>query len=227
MGRSLALGDPPSYCFDVTTCAWPARAMVYSLFAVTLAVNSAHAQDAGSGARRLAGGALGVTAGAVAGNVASILPCTQTPLGGRCVGGATILGGAVGLVSGVLVGGSDEGRLADRATTGLVGFVIGSTMAFTGRPFLQRVGLADVFTVGIVGGAIGTQPMGAFAGLGVGTALGVALRVAVPGFETPDVAAAAVAGLMMGVLVGWVSDAADARAAGSESVPLFTVAWRL
>lgn len=205
----------------------PVRAVVYTLLTVTLAMDAAHAQDAsGSTAWGLAGGALGLTAGATAGNVASILPCTQTPLGGRCVGGATALGGAIGLASGVIIGGSNRSRVSDRATTGLIGFAVASTIALAGRPFLQRVGLTDVFTVGVVGGVIGTQPMSALAGLAVGSAFGVALRVTVPGFETPDIAAAAVAGVMVGVLAGWISDAMDAGSSDPEPVPLFTLAWR-
>jgi hypothetical protein len=122
-----------------------------------------------------------------------------------------------------LVGASDVDVVIDRAKSGLVGFSVGVAVAFAGRPFFQRVGLQDVFAVGLVGGAIGTQPRSALLGAAVGTGIGLGLWQTLPGFEAPDAVAALLAGTMIGVLVGWVGDAADTRSASGAVVPLFTL----
>ncbi len=100
---------------------------------------------------------------------------------------------------------------------------VGTAVGLVGRPFLQRVGLTDVFIVGAVGGAIGTQPKGALIGFAVGTVLGATLWQLVPGIGSPDVVAGSIAGVMVGVLTAWVSDAVEARRSDPGAVPIFSI----
>lgn len=187
---------------------------------LALLTTGVSAQDDGDWGTTVAGGVLGVYAGATVGSLGTILPCTQTSLGARCVRAATALSATIGATSGLLLGTAGSGGVADRAVSGAVGLGAGVVLGLVARPFFQRFGWHDVLAVGLVGGAIGTQPKGALVGAAVGTALGVVLWKALPELEMPDAVAAMLAGVMVGVLAGWMQDASASRSLPNGASPV-------
>lgn len=179
----------------------------------------------GSAASAWAGGALGLTAGGLLGGVGGILPCTETTWGSRCVAATAVVVGAVGATSGAVLGAADSETLTDRAVSSGVGTAVGVAVALAGRPFFPRVGWPDVATVGLLGGAVASQPRGAAIGAGAGALAGLLLWPTLPGFEMPDAVAAVLAGVVIGVTTGWVRDAVDAR--GPDAPPAALFALRL
>jgi hypothetical protein len=164
----------------------------------------AGAQDDGSVSAAVAGGALGLFSGAILGVAGSIIPCTQTYDGAGCIWGHALGAGALGLVSGALMGAADADRVGSAAGSAGIGFLAGSAAGLILKPIAQRVGWHDVFTVGLVGGAIGASPEGAALGFGAGAVAGVLLWRVIPGGTFPDALGAALAGLALGGVGGWI-----------------------
>ena len=165
----------------------------------------------GSAAVAVAGGALGLYTGALLGTVGSIVPCSQTYSGAKCIRWSAAVSGTIGLAGGLLVGAADEERIATAGKSAGIGFLVGSAVGLGLKPFAQRFGWQDVAAVGLFGGAIGASPKGAVIGLGIGAAVGAGLSVSLSDFTFPDALGTALAGLTIGALSGWVANGIDAQ----------------
>ncbi len=185
----------------------------------------ASAQDAaGSASATVAGGALGLAAGATLAAVGSIVPCSQSYAGPTCVRWSAAGGGAVGLAGGAMLGSGDSGRLSDAAVGTGIGFIAGAAVGLVLKSAGERFGWQDVATVGLFGGAIGSAPLGSAVGFLGGSAAGLVLWALVDDFRSPDLFGAAIAGLALGGLAEWLVRGIDARSGGGPemrfSVPL-------
>ena len=154
------------------------------------------------------------------GLVGAIVPCTQTRAGATCVRASAMTGGVIGLAGGVLSGAADRGRIGDAAVSSSIGFLAGSAIGLVVKPIAQRVGWEDVFTLGLVGGAVGSQPRGAALGLAGGTVVGGLLWVVLREVEFPDALGFAVAGMALGVMGAWIKDGVNAQSGPSLVIPL-------
>ena len=180
--------------WQLATGHWLAIALLLSLH-----IGEGRAQDVDGSAWAAAGGAaLGLYSGSMLGVLGSLIPCTQTYAGARCVRIATVSAGAVGLVSGALLGAADGERVGDHAKTAGYGALIGAAAGLAMKPLIQRFGWQDVATIAALGGAIGTSPNGAGIGLAAGSLTGVILWRIFPGFELADAVATAFVGLAVG-----------------------------
>ncbi len=181
-------------------------------------------ESGGSGWSTLVGGALGLYAGATLASFGSLVPCTQSYPGPKCVGWSAAAGGAIAATGGLLLGGADAERLGDVALGTGIGFVAGGAVGLILRSQAQRFGWADVGTVGLLGGAIGSAPLGSAVGFGAGGVVGIILWLTVDGFESPDALGAAAAGLALGGLTQWLVRGIDSQGTGTPvlqvTVPL-------
>jgi len=174
------------------------------------------AQEAsGSGWAAVAGGVLGLYSGATLASFGSLVPCTQSYPGPKCVGWSAAAGGAIAATGGLLLGGADAERLGDVALGTGIGFLAGGVVGLVLRSQAQRFGWADVGTVGLLGGAIGSAPLGAAAGFGAGGVVGIILWLTVDGFDSPDALGAAAAGLALGGLTQWLVRGIDSQGSGT------------
>lgn len=155
-------------------------------------------EDSGSTLAAAGGAALGLYSGSMLGVLGSLIPCSQTYAGARCVRIATVSAGAVGLASGALLGAADGALVGDHAKTAGYGALIGTAAGIALKPLVQRFGWQDVATVTALGGAIGTSPKGAGIGFAAGSLVGLILWQLIPGFELPDAVATAFVGLAVG-----------------------------
>jgi hypothetical protein len=177
-------------------------------------------ETAGSGWARVGGGALGLYSGAVLGVAGSLIPCSQTLAGVKCVRAAGVAGGVIGLAGGVYLGDADAEAVASAFRGAGYGLLAGSLMGFTLKEIVPHYGWADVFTAGAVGAAIGASAPGAAIGLAAGVAVGTVLWWAVPSFELADAMATGFVGMAVGGLAGWIVRAVDAR---SDAVMTYQV----
>ena len=164
----------------------------------------------GSTGAAFAGAALGAYSGGMVGAMGSIVPCTQSYWGDKCVRWSAVGGGLIGLVSGAVIGANNSAEIESSAKSAAIGFGIGFVAGAVLKPIAQRVGWQDVAAVGLMGGAVGAAPKGAVIGLGVGTAIGFTLFKTVDGFNMPDFVGAAVGGAALGALTDWVVTAINA-----------------
>jgi hypothetical protein len=162
------------------------------------------AQRDGSAPAAVAGGALGLFSGAMLGVAGSVSPCTQTWDGAACIRWHALGGGALGLVGGALAGGTNPDRIGGAALSAGIGFVAGGAAGLVLKPIAQRFGWHDVFTVGLLGAAVGASPRGAALGLGAGAVAGAIVWRLTPGGTFPDALAAALAGMALGGVSGWL-----------------------
>lgn len=187
------------------------RATVVGILLVLCNPGAAVCQEtSGSTGAAIAGAALGAYSGAMLGTMGSIVPCTQTYWGAKCVGWSAVFGGAIGLSSGAVIGANDSDEIKRAVETAGIGFGIGVVAGLVIKPIAQRVGWQDVAAVGLMGGAVGAAPKGAVIGLGVGTVVGFTLSRTVDGFNLPDAVGAAIAGAAVGALTDWVVSAINA-----------------
>ena len=186
---------------------------------------SSRCQDtSGSTGAAIAGAAIGAYSGGMVGTMGSIVPCTQTYWGDKCVRWSAVGGGVIGLVSGAVIGANDSDHIERSAKGAAIGFGIGFAAGAVLKPIAQRVGWQDVAAVGLMGGAMGAAPKGAVIGLGVGTVIGFTLFKTVDGFNMPDFVGAAVGGAALGVLTDWVVSALNASAeTGSTTSQQLTI----
>jgi hypothetical protein len=184
------------------------RTSVASALAVVLlsamAPYPAGAQRDGSVPAAVAGGALGLFSGAILGVTGSIIPCTQTYDGAGCIRAHALGAGALGLLGGALMGEADADRVGSAAGSAGIGFLAGTAAGLILKPIAQRVGWRDVFTIGLLGGAIGASPAGAALGFGAGAVAGVVLWRVIPGGTFPDALSVALTGLALGGIGGWI-----------------------
>jgi hypothetical protein len=188
-----------------------------------LVPSSAAAQTTGTPWAAAAGGALGLYSGATLATIGSIVPCTQTYAGPTCVRWSAVGGGAVGMTGGLLLGSADRERVGDKALSAGIGFAAGVLAGLAVRSAAQRVGWADVATLGLVGGAIGSAPRGSAVGLGAGAVIGSLLYLALDGVEEPDALGIALAGLALGGLTEWLVEGIDAQSATSPPLELSVI----
>lgn len=182
---------------------------------------AAHAQDAsGSTGAALAAGGLGLAAGATLGVVGSIVPCSQTLPGPRCVRAAALAGAGYGLVFGAAVGAQDSDAAADAWRNAGIGAAAGLAVGAALTPFVQRWAWYDAVALGGVGAAVGSSPVGAGIGFAAGGVAGLVLWRAVPGFGPANAAGVALAGLVIGGLAGWFAQAVDAADAHGGRPPM-------
>ena len=185
------------------------------------AASPSRAQEAGgSTGAALAGGALGLSSGALLGTMGSIPPCWQTTAGVHCVRWSTGIGATVGLTSGVLIGAADVDRIEQAATSAAIGFGVGVVAGLVLKPIAQRFGWQDVLATGLMGGAIGSAPLGAVVGLGCGTVVGAMLWGTVDGVTLPDAVGVGIVGMSLGALAEWVVAAIDAQNRGNANPEL-------
>ena len=182
----------------------------------------------GSTGTAIAGAALGAYSGGVVGTMGSIVPCTQTYWGAKCVRWSAAAGGVIGLVSGAIIGANNSEEIERSAKSAAIGFGIGFAAGAVLKPIAQRIGWQDVAAVGLMGGAVGAAPKGAVIGLGVGTVIGFTLFKTVDGFNMPDLVGAAVGGAAIGALTDWVVTAINAsRDGGVEGSPQLTIPFNV
>ncbi len=148
----------------------------------------------------MGGAALGLYSGAVFGTLGSLIPCSQTYAGARCVRIAVATASAIGMASGIALGAADSDRLADHAVGAGLGALFGLGAGLAIKPFVPRFAWQDVAALAIAGGGVGASAKGAVIGLAAGTVIGVALWQIVPSFELPNAFAAALAGMAIGGL---------------------------
>ena len=202
----------------VVEAAWLAAAL-----AVTAVPDCPAQESGGSTAAAVAGGALGLTSGALLGTVGSIPPCWQTVAGLHCVRWSAGLGATVGVVSGVLIGAADTDRIEQAATSAAIGLGVGLAAGLALKPIAQRFGWQDVLATGLMGGAIGAAPLGAVIGLGCGTVVGTVLWGTVDGITLPDAVGVGILGMSLGALGEWVIAAIEAQSGGDAAPGLSVV----
>jgi len=178
----------------------------------------------GSTGSTIAGGALGLYAGATLAAVGSIIPCSQSHPGPTCVRWSAVGGGTVGLLGGAMLGADDSERLEDAAVGSGIGFLAGAAAGLVLKSASERFGWQDVAAVGLFGGAIGSAPLGSAVGLLGGSAVGLVLWKLVDDFNSPDMIGAAIAGLAVGGIAEWLVRGIDAGSGGGTmmrfSIPL-------
>jgi len=184
-----------------------------------LAAKPAQAQE-GSDLARVGGSALGLYSGAVLGTVGSLIPCSQTYAGARCVRGLGVLGGIVGLGAGFYLGDLDEDAVVDAYRGAGYGLLIGSAAGLILKQVVERYNWADVAASGLVGAAIGSSAKGAAIGLAAGSIIGAALYWAIPSFDLPNAVGVAVMGMALGGIGSWVVRGVEADDAGPTAQPV-------
>ncbi len=179
---------------------------------ILLCASSAAGQDSsGSDLARLGGGLLGAYSGVVFGTAGSLIPCTQTVAGVKCVRVAAVTGAAVGLIAGVHMGAGDEDFVVRTYRGAAYGALAGSVAGFVLWQMIPQYGWADMATAAAIGGAIGTAPGGAALGFAGGLAVGGILLITIPSFELADAVGAGVLGMAVGGLAGWIIRSIDAN----------------
>lgn len=168
------------------------------------------AQESGGTDAALAGAALGLYSGATLGGIASLIPCNQTLAGVRCVRGFSVLGGGIGLASGIALGSEDQDAVWDAYRRAGFGLVAGSVAVLALKPFVDRWSWADVVGGAVIGSSIAAGGSGAWIGLVVGTGVGVGLWQVIPTFDLPEAISVGLAGMAIGGFTSWIVRAADA-----------------
>ena len=184
-----------------------------------LAATSTHAQE-GSDWARVGGGALGLYSGAALGTVGSLIPCSQTYAGARCVRGIGVVSGLVGLTAGFYLGDLDEDAVVDAYRGAGYGLLIGSAAGVVLKEVVERYNWADVAATGLVGAAIGSSAKGAAIGFAAGSVVGLGLFWAIPSFEMPNAVGVAVMGMALGGISSWVVRSFEADQASLTAQPV-------
>ncbi len=200
------------------------RATVYPLLVVLSATSALAQDDGGTDLARVGGGLLGAYSGAVFGTAGSLIPCTQTRAGVKCVRAAAVTGGLVGMAAGVYMGSGSEDHVVSTYRGAAYGAAAGAVAGFVLWRVIPQYGWADMATTAAIGGAIGTAPGGAALGFAGGMAVGGILLLTVPSFEFADAAGTGLVGMALGGLAGWIIRSVDANdGSETEFVLPFTV----
>ena len=187
------------------------RAAVCPLLVFFCASSAAGQDSSGSDLARVSGGLLGAYSGVVFGTAGSLIPCTQTRAGVKCVRVAAVSGGLVGLAAGVYMGSGSEDHVWRTYRGAAFGAAAGAAAGFVLWQVIPQYGPADMVTTAAIGGAIGTAPGGAALGFAGGMAVGAVLLWTVPSFELADVVGTGLVGMAVGGLAGWIIRSADAN----------------
>jgi hypothetical protein len=132
-----------------------------------------------------------------------------------------VLGGAVGLAAGMVLGNNDSGalerRLSNAGYGGLAGGLVGLGLWAVVRPYEWP----DPLAFAAVGAAIGASPEGSAVGFAAGVAAGALSWVVFPRLTAGDAITLAVVGLAVGGIADWVSQAGNSNS-GPSSFPSAT-----
>ena len=192
--------------------AHPSGRLTLVVFLVLGTVSAAAAQeDAGSSWAAAAGGALGLYSGALLGAAGSMIPCTQTAFGVKCVRVAAAAGGVIGLIGGLYLGDGDEDGVVSSYKGAAYGALAGGVVGFTLKEIVPHYGWPDVATGAAIGAGIGASAKGSAIGLAAGAAIGVVLWRAVPAIEFSDAVGIGLLGVAVGGLSSWIVRAVNAQ----------------
>jgi hypothetical protein len=193
-----------------------------------LTAGAASAQEAEESQRAVvAGGVLGLYSSGMLAVTGSVIPCTQTLAGVRCVRVAAVAGSAIGLVSGLYLGDASEELVETRLKGAGFGLVIGSAVGLVLQRVVPHYGFKDIAAFGASGAAIGASPKGAIIGFAAGMFTGAVLWQLVPSIEFADGVGMALAGMAVGGIASWVIDAADAQSGSGDPEILLPVTIRI
>jgi len=195
-------------------------AAICTLLLFLTTANGLAQESESSGWSTFAGGALGLYSSGMLAVTGSLVPCTQTLAGAKCVRVAAVAGSALGLVSGLYLGEASEDRVESRLRGAGYGLIIGSGIGLVLQRVVPHYGFKDIASFGATGAAIGASPKGAIIGFAAGTVTGIALWQFIPSFEFADGVGLAIAGMAVGGIISWVVDAADAQGAGGTEIVL-------
>ncbi|KPK63025.1 MAG: hypothetical protein AMS21_06950 [Gemmatimonas sp. SG8_38_2] len=185
--------------------------MLCTLLLFLTAAPAGAQENAASDWSTFAGGALGLYSSGMLALTGSLIPCTQTLAGVKCVRVSAVAGSAIGLVSGLYLGDASEEFVEDRLRGAGYGLIIGSAVGAVLQRVVPHYGFKDILTFGASGAAIGASPKGAIIGFAAGTFTGAVLWQLIPSFEFADGVGMAIAGMAVGGIASWVIDAADAQ----------------
>lgn len=171
----------------------------------------------------LGGAALGLYSGTTFGLVGSLLPCDRTVLGAGCSRTGAIVGGALGLISGGVIGAHDTDEVRDRARGAVYGLLIGGLVGGVLQNEVRQYAWNDALLVAAYGAAVGAAPMGALIGTGVGAAVGGLAWSLSPRGGFQDLIMFSLIGATAGGLYDWVHGAVDAQTAGPTLATSFSV----
>ena len=172
-----------------------------------------------SGSDPIGGALLGASSGTILGLLGGSAVCSRTLFGSTCPRVSAALGGAVGGVSGAVLGDRDAGVLDDRWRGAGYGALAGGVVGFGLSRVARQYGWKDVGAFVAVGGAIGAAPAGVGIGFGIGAAVGAIGVLAIPKMKIGDAVALSLAGMAVGGLADWVMGAGNAE----EGVPRLVV----
>ena len=77
-------------------------------------------EQSGTTGAAIAGAAIGAYSGGMVGAMGSIVPCTQTYWGDKCVRWSAAAGGVIGLVSGAIIGANNSEEIERSAKTAAI-----------------------------------------------------------------------------------------------------------
>ena len=166
----------------------------------------------GNAATTLAGGLLGAASLGILSSVGSLVPCRRTASGARCVRIFSASGAALGLAAGTMIGQGGTGALDPVARGAGYGALAGAVVGVGFHALVANSRWLDVAALTVVGGAIGTAPIGSAIGLVAGSAVGLILWKTGPGFTIPDAVGAGLAGMAAGALYEWFDRAGESDA---------------
>jgi hypothetical protein len=177
------------------------------------------AQDhRGSGAATVGGAALGLYSAGAFGLVGSLLPCDRTVLGPGCSRVSAAAGGALGLVSGAVIGWEDTDQIRDRGRGALYGLVIGGVVGSILEKSVRQYAWNDAVLVAAYGAAVGAAPAGTLLGTGVGAVVGGLAWAFSPRGGIQDLFMFTLVGSALGGLYDWVNGAIDARGSNGPRI---------
>lgn len=175
-------------------------------------------ETGGNGVATVGGAALGLYSAGAFGLVGSLLPCDRTLLGPGCSRVSALAGGAVGLVSGGIIGWEDTDQIRDRGRGALYGFVIGGVVGSVLEKSVRQYAWNDALLVAAYGAAVGAAPEGTLLGMGAGAVVGGLAWAFSPRGGLQDLIMFTVIGSALGGLYDWVNGAVDAHGAGGPRI---------
>ena len=171
----------------------------------------------------LGGAALGLYSGSMLGLVGSLLPCDRTVMGPGCARGSAIVGGAIGLVAGGVIGANDTDQVRDRARGAAYGLLIGGLVGAILQREVRQYAWNDALLVAGYGAALGSAPVGTAIGTGVGAAVGGLAWSLSPRGGFQDLAMFTLIGATVGGFYDWVHGAVDAPGTGPAMTATFSI----
>lgn len=192
----------------------------------TQAPHAAGQSSSTSTASLVGGGVLGAYSGTVLGLVGAAGPCDRLLAGPTCPRTGALLGGAVGLAAGMVLGNNDSATLENHAKNAGYGAVAGGAVGLGLASLVRPYEWPDPLAFAAVGAAIGAAPKGSAVGFATGVVVGTLGWVAFPRLTAGDAITVAVVGLAVGGITEWVLEARDSRSGASSplavgfSVPL-------